>query len=111
MKVVLNMIFVIFVQLYRQTIAAGMNIQDVVRVIKIAKSNLRSVEYRYQKLNRQANYLAASNQRAANAFQDFSNQISDMKRTILREPNSGIFYTSSASVIQYFSRTVIFLDS
>jgi hypothetical protein len=38
MKVVLNMIFVIFVQLYRQTIAAGMNIQDVVRVIKIAKA-------------------------------------------------------------------------
>jgi hypothetical protein len=71
-----------FLELYKQAIAAGMSIQDVVRALNIAKNDLRSIEGRFLELKRQADSLVASNQNAARTFQDFSNQISDMKKTI-----------------------------
>jgi hypothetical protein len=71
-----------FLQLYRQALAAGMNIQDVIGVLVVAKNDLRSIEYRYQELKRQADSLAASNRNAANTFQDLSDQICDMKKTL-----------------------------
>lgn len=71
-----------FIELYRQAISAGMSIQDVVRVLNIAKNDLRSIEARFLELKRKADSLAASNTNAARTFQDFSNQISDMKKTI-----------------------------
>lgn len=36
-----------FIELYRQAISAGMSIQDVVRVLNIAKNDLRSIEARF----------------------------------------------------------------
>jgi hypothetical protein len=71
-----------FLQLYRQAIAAGMSVQDVIRALGIAKNDLRSIEYRYQELKRQSDSLVASNLSAANTFQDFSNQISDTRKTL-----------------------------
>src|ERR687896_220929 len=71
-----------FIELYRQAISAGMSIQDVVRVLNTAKNDLRSIEARFLELKRKADSLAASNTNAARTFQDFSNQISDMKKTI-----------------------------
>jgi hypothetical protein len=71
-----------FLELYKHAIAAGMSIQDVVRALNIAKNDLRSIEARFLELKRQADRLVASNQNAARTFQDFSNQMSDMKKTI-----------------------------
>lgn len=71
-----------FIELYRQAISAGMSVQDVVRVLNIAKNDLRSIEARFLELKRKADSLAASNTNADRTFQDFSNQISDMKKTI-----------------------------
>jgi hypothetical protein len=71
-----------FLQLYRQAIAAGMSIQDVIRVLNIAKNDLRSVANRCQELKKQADSLAAGNSNAAKIFQDLSDQISDTKRTV-----------------------------
>jgi hypothetical protein len=59
-----------------------MSIQDVIRALNIAKNDLRAIETRFLELKRQAYSLAASNTNAARTFQDFSNQISDMKTTI-----------------------------
>ena len=70
-----NMYF--FIQLYRQAKASGMNVQDIIRVLRIAKNDLRSIEYRFQELKLQADSLVNSNLSAANTFQDFSNQISE----------------------------------
>ena len=71
-----------FIQLYRQAIASGMTIQDVIRVLIIAKNDLRSIEYRYQEFKRQADSLLASNLNATSAFQDLSNQISAIRKTL-----------------------------
>jgi hypothetical protein len=71
-----------FIELYRQVISADMSIQDVVRVLNIAKNDLRSIEVRYLELKRKADSLAAGNTNAAKIFQDLSDQISDMKKTI-----------------------------
>jgi chromosome segregation ATPase len=62
--------------------AAGMSIQDIVRALNIAKNDLRSIETRFLELKRHADRLVASNQNAARTFQEFSNQMSDMKKTI-----------------------------
>jgi hypothetical protein len=72
----------LFLGLYRQALAAGMNIQDVIRALGIAKNDLRSIEYRYQELIKQADSLVASNLNAAKTIQDLSEQILDMKRTM-----------------------------
>ena len=71
-----------FIELYRQVISADMSIQDVIRVLGIAKNDLRSIEVRYLELKRKADSLAAGNTNAAKIFQDLSDQISDMKKTI-----------------------------
>jgi hypothetical protein len=73
-----------FLELYRQAIAAGMNTQDVIRALNIAKNDLRSIEARLLELKRQADSLIAGNVNAVKTFQDLSDQISDMKRTIDR---------------------------
>ena len=59
-----------------------MNIKDVIRALRIANNDLRSIEYRLQELKRQADSLMTGNLNAANTFQDFSNQISDMRKTL-----------------------------
>lgn len=70
-----NMYF--FIQLYRQAKAAGMNVQDIIRVLRIAKNDLRSIEYKCQELRKKEASLQASNQNAARTFQDLSDQISE----------------------------------
>ena len=75
-----NMYF--FVQLYRQAKAAGMNVQDIIRVLRIASNDLRSVEYKYQELRKKEASLQASNQNAARTFQDLSDQISEEYKTL-----------------------------
>ena len=40
-----------FLELYRHTKAAGFDIPQVVRLLKVANNNLPAVEYRYQQLN------------------------------------------------------------
>jgi hypothetical protein len=75
-----NMYF--FIQLYRQAKAAGMNVQDIIRVLRIAKNDLRSIEYRFQELRKREASLQAGNQNAARTFQELSDQISEEYKTL-----------------------------
>ena len=74
-----------FLQLYRQAKAACMNIQDVIRALRIAKNDLRSIEYRCLELKRQEDSLVAGNANLAKTLQDLSDQISDLKRIIAQD--------------------------
>src|SRR5215211_1901453 len=71
-----------FVNLYRSAVAAGFNIQQVIRLLNIANNDLPAVENRCQQLRREEVSLKFSNQNAAKTFQDLNNQISDEYKTL-----------------------------
>jgi hypothetical protein len=59
-----------------------MNVQDIIRVLRIAKNDLRSIEYRFQELRKREASLQAGNQNAARTFQELSDQISEEYKTL-----------------------------
>jgi hypothetical protein len=66
-----------FLNLYKSAVAAGFNVQQVIRLLNIANNDLPAVENRCYQLKKEEVSLNYRNQNAAKAFQDLSNQISD----------------------------------
>jgi Fe-S-cluster formation regulator IscX/YfhJ len=67
--------------LYILSKVAGMDAQQVVRLLTIANDDLPSVEYRYEKLKREEASLQAGNQNSAMILQELSDQISGLRNT------------------------------
>jgi hypothetical protein len=59
-----------FLELYRLTKAAGMNTQDIKRILEIAHRDLSSIEYRYRALQREISSLEAEKRNSARIFQE-----------------------------------------
>lgn len=70
-----------FLELYRLTKAAGMNSQDIKRILEIAHRDLSSIEYRYRALQREISSLEAEKRNSARIFQDLNDQIIDLQKT------------------------------
>ncbi len=103
-----------FVNLYRSAIAAGFNIQQVMRLLNIANNDLPAVENRCYQLRREEASLKFSNQKAAKAFQDLSNQIADEYKTLdqyrlfykqqKQEINQILQHTGLQEYVEYFQK-------
>jgi hypothetical protein len=64
-----------FVKLYKLSKAGDMNAQHVVNLLAIANNHLPSVEYRYQELKREVNFLEACKKNSARIFQKSSEEL------------------------------------
>jgi hypothetical protein len=64
-----------FLKLYRLSKAAGMNVQQVVNLLKIANNNLLDIQCRYERLKREVNTLEFNKQQSHLALSYFNNQI------------------------------------
>jgi hypothetical protein len=71
-----------FVNLYRLAKTASMNVQQVNRLLTIANNHLPSVEYRYERLKREADDIEANTHNSARILQDLSDQIATMRKTL-----------------------------
>ena len=71
-----------FLELYKQAKSNGMNIQDVIKLLKISNSDISSVEYKYQQLKREEATLRVNNRNAARKLQQLSDVISDTQKTL-----------------------------
>ena len=69
-----------FINLYRLIKSAGMNSQQVIRLLTIASIHLPSVEYRYENLKREEASLQADNHNSARTLQELSDQISELRK-------------------------------
>ncbi|MBV9178832.1 MAG: hypothetical protein JO297_17535 [Nitrososphaeraceae archaeon] len=70
-----------FLELYRLTKAAGMNVQHVNKLLTIANHHLPSVQSRYDDLKRQVGSLEGQIRNSTMIFQDFTDQISYLHKT------------------------------
>ncbi len=70
-----------FLELYRLTKAAGMNTQNIKRILEIAHRDLSSIEYRYRALQREISSLEAENRNSARIFQELNDRIIDLQKT------------------------------
>jgi hypothetical protein len=70
-----------FVNLYRLSMAAGMNTQHVVNLLKIANNHLPAVEQRCQELKREVYSLEGDKRNSVMILQELSDQISDLRNT------------------------------
>jgi hypothetical protein len=70
-----------FVNLYILSKAARMDAQEVIRLLTIANNDLPSVEYRCEKLKREANSLEGSINNSTMIAQELSDQISELSNT------------------------------
>jgi hypothetical protein len=70
-----------FVNLYRLSMAAGMNTQHVVNLLKIANNHLPAVEQRCQELKREVYSLEGDKRNSVMILQELSDQISDLSNT------------------------------
>jgi DNA-binding CsgD family transcriptional regulator len=64
-----------FLSLYKSAKAAGMGIQQVISLLKIANNHLPAVEYRLQELRKEKASLEAGNRNSAILFQDLNDQV------------------------------------
>jgi transposase len=64
-----------FVKLYKLAKAVGMNTQHVGKLLAIANNHLPSVEYRYQELKREVNFLEVGKKNSARIFQKSSEEL------------------------------------
>src|SRR5215207_421297 len=71
-----------FLELYRQSNAASMNVQNVINLLRIANNDISSVEYRCQQLRKEAASLEARNRNAARTLQQLSDMISETQKTL-----------------------------
>ena len=71
-----------FLKLYWLTKAAGMNVQDVRRLLTLANNYLPSVQIRYDNLKREIGALEGEKRNATMVFQDLNNQIITMGKTL-----------------------------
>ncbi|MBV9177419.1 MAG: hypothetical protein JO297_10300 [Nitrososphaeraceae archaeon] len=70
-----------FLELYRLTKAAGMNIQHVNKLLSIANHHLPSVQSKYDDLKRQVGSLEGQIRNSTILLQDFTDQISYLHKT------------------------------
>jgi hypothetical protein len=70
------------IELYKQVKAENMNIQHVIRLLKVANNDLPSVENRLQELEREEDDLKYSNERAVSTAQEISDHISSERQTL-----------------------------
>jgi hypothetical protein len=64
-----------FLKLYRLSKAAGMNVQQVVNLLKIANNDLPDIRCRYERLKREVNTLEFNKQQSHRALSYFNSQI------------------------------------
>jgi hypothetical protein len=64
-----------FLNLYRLSKAAGMSLQQVVHLLKIANNSLPEIELRYERLKKEINRLEFKKQQSHTALLYFKNQI------------------------------------
>ena len=71
-----------FVKLHRLSKAAGMSTEHVVNLLEIANNDLQSVERRYQKLQRNVNYLESKALDAGITLEDLKSQIQNANQML-----------------------------
>jgi hypothetical protein len=71
-----------FLRLYRLSKAAGMNVQQVVNLLKIANNNLPDIQCRYERLKRELNTLEFNKQQSHKAMAYFNNQIETQRKAL-----------------------------
>jgi hypothetical protein len=71
-----------FLKLYRLSKAAGMNVQQVVNLLKIANTNLQDIQCRYERLKREVNTLEFNKQQSHRTMAYFNNQIEMKTKTL-----------------------------
>jgi hypothetical protein len=71
-----------FLKLYRLSKAAGMNVQQVVNLLKIANNNLLDIQCRYERLKRELNTLEFDKQQSHRTMAYFNNQIETQRKAL-----------------------------
>ena len=71
-----------FVRLFRLAKVAGMGVEQVVKVLEIANNDLPLVEYKCERLIREADDLEAEKGNSARTFQQLTDRISTMHKTL-----------------------------
>jgi hypothetical protein len=71
-----------FLKLYRLSKAAGMNVQQVVNLLKIANNNLPDIQCRYERLKRELNTLEFDKQQSHRTMAYFNNQIETRRKSL-----------------------------
>jgi hypothetical protein len=71
-----------FVNLFRLAKTAGMNVQQVNRLLTIANNHLPSVEYIHERLKREIGEIEADKHNSARILQELSDQIATMRKTL-----------------------------
>jgi hypothetical protein len=70
-----------FLHLYKLAKSAGMNAQQVIRLLNIANNHLPSVEQKCEKLKREVYSLEGDKRNSTMILQELSDQISDLRNT------------------------------
>jgi hypothetical protein len=72
-----------FLKLYRSAKAAGMNIQQVVNLLKIAdNNNLPALEHKYEILKQEVDSLECRKSNSKSTLQDLKNQILNLRKAL-----------------------------
>jgi hypothetical protein len=71
-----------FLRLYKLSKAAGMNVQQVVNLLKIANNNLLDIQCRYERLKREVNTLENNKQQLHRTMAYFNNQIETQRKAL-----------------------------
>ena len=75
-----------FVKLHRLSKAAGMSTEHVANLLEIANNDLPSIEHRYQKLQRNVNYLESKALDAGITLEDLKSQIQNANQSAIFLP-------------------------
>jgi hypothetical protein len=71
-----------FLKLYRLSKAAGLNVEDIIRIMRIANDNLFSLEYKYQNLKSEVYSLELEKQNLVKIIQNYDNQATSLGKTL-----------------------------
>ena len=71
-----------FLRLYKLSKAAGMNVQQVVNLLKIANNNLPDIQCRYKRLKRELNTLEFDKKQSHSTMAYFNNQIETQRKAL-----------------------------
>jgi hypothetical protein len=71
-----------FLRLYKLSKAAGMNVQQVVNLLKIANNNLLDIQCRYERLKRELNTLEFDKQQSHRTIAYFNNKIETQRKAL-----------------------------
>lgn len=66
--------------MFRQTKAAGINVQNVIKLLKIANNNLPAVESRLEQVKGEIASLEAAKRNSARTFQELSDEITYLRK-------------------------------